>query len=187
MTGPLRRGGRLVDETGAVTTWSVAEGRRGRRWRWTVVDRRGALVVAHTLELDPEGRFAGLESVAASGLLTLHRESDTSIHGNRVGERGVDHLEIPAPAPGLVVVGGGPVGPAAVAGALVAMVGGPAIDAVEVLDDLGLRLVEWSVHRVDGTTLELVANRATRRVALDVLAPRDGGGIPTTSWPLERD
>lgn len=187
MAGPLRRAGRLADEAGGITTWSVAEGRRGRRWRWSAVDRRGSLVAAHTLELDPEGRFAGLESAAAAGLLTLHREADGSLHGNRVGGRGVDHIEVPAPAPGLVLVGAGPVGPAAVAAALVAAAGGPPIDGLEVLDDLGVRVVGWSVHRVDGTTLELVAGRVARRVALDALAPRGGEGSPTTSWPLERD
>ena len=185
--GPVRRGGRLVDETGAVTTWSVAEGRRGRRWRWAIVDRRGALVVAHTLELDPDGRVVKLESAAATGLLTLHREADATFHGNRVGERGVDHLEIPAPAPGLVIVGRGPVGLAAVSGSLAAAEGPRPVDALEVLDDLGVRVIGCGVRRGEGSTWELMMGRSVRRVTLDALGLPVGDEVGSTSWSLERD
>lgn len=188
MSGPARRGGRIVDDAGTATTWSVAEGRRGRRWRWTVVDRQGMLVASHTVELDPAGRFSRLESAAATGLLSLHKVSDGSVHGNRVAERGVDHLHIEAPAPELMLVGGGPIGLAAIAAGLGTKVGPAAtLDIIEVLDDLGVRVAECRVRRLPSGRVEARTDRGTRSVALDP------SGVPlddrphTTSWPLERD
>jgi hypothetical protein len=187
MEGPLRRGGRLVDVHGAETTWSVAEGRRGRRWRWTATDRGGGFVAAHTLELDPEGRFGRLESVTGGGLLTLHRESDGSLHGNRVTGGGIDHLVIPAPAPELVIVGSGPLGLAALAGGDRLAVAA-ALDVVEIRDDLGVRVAGCRVERPEARTWELHSDRATWRATVD------NDGLPTASgagrvesWPLESD
>ncbi len=185
MEGPLRRGGRLVDEHGAEITWSVAEGRRGRRWRWTATDRRGGFVAAHTLELDPEGRFARLESAARTGLLTLHRESDGSFHGNRVAGRGIDHLVIPPPAPALVILGSGPVGLAALAAAG-HLAADARVDLVEVLDDLGVAVAGCRVGRPDDRTWELRSERAAWRVRLDGDGlPAAGGAGTSESWPLE--
>jgi hypothetical protein len=185
MEGPLRRGGRLVDEHGAVITWSVAEGGRGRRWRWSATDPRGRFIAAHTLELDPEGRFAGLESAAGTGLLTLHRESDGSLHGNRVTSRGIDHLVIPAPAPPLVILGSGPLGLGALAAAG-HLTADARIDLVEILDDLGVRVAGCRVERPDDRTWELRSDRAAWRVRLDDDGLPAGGGAGTSeSWPLE--
>jgi hypothetical protein len=189
VSDPVRRGGRLVDDGGKATTWSMAEGSRGRRWRWTMVDRRGNLVASHTLELDPGGRFSHLESAIAAGLLSLHREPDGSIHGNRVSERGVDHLQVPAPAPGLVLVGTGSVGLAAMAAGLGddASDGPEEMDIVEVGDDLGVRLAEARVRRRDGGLVEVRTDRGTRSVVLDVAGLPLDDGVSTTSWALERD
>jgi hypothetical protein len=201
VSAPVRRGGRLVDDAGRSTTWSMAEGSRGRRWRWTVVDRRGNLLASHTLELDPEGRFSHLESAIGAGLLSLHREADGSLHGNRLSERGVDHLQVPAPAPRLVLVGSGPIGLVAMAAGLAdgaaereagrdsGQESGEALelDVVEVADDLGVRLAEARIHRGEGGRVEVRMDRGTRRVTVDAsgLPPDDGSS--TTSWPLERD
>jgi len=185
VTGPLRRGGVLVDEAGRTSTWSVAEGSRGRRWRWTIVDERGSLVATHVLELDPAGAFSRLESAGAAGLLTLHREADGSVHGHRVGERGVDHLNIPAPAPEVVLVGSGAVGLAAIGGALPG--DGPApLEVIEVSDDLGVETADVRIRRLPGGRIEIRTSRANRSASLG----DDGlpvGAARSTSWPLERD
>lgn len=89
--GWLRVAGTGRARDGATVTWSVAEGRRGRRWR-EAVTRNGA--VAHSLlfELDPEGRFAHLELTTPAGLLTLHPEGDGTLHGNAVTGAGITHV-----------------------------------------------------------------------------------------------
>jgi hypothetical protein len=91
MSGWLRRAGRGRDDEGAVVTWSVAEGGRGRRWR-EVVAADGAVRSSLLLELDPEGRFSHLELSTAAGLLTLHPEGDGTLHGNTVTSDGVRHV-----------------------------------------------------------------------------------------------
>jgi len=68
-------------------TWTVAEGRRGRRWR-EVVSRDGAIIRSLLLETDVDRRFSHLELSVAGVLLTLHPESDGSLHGNRVADDG---------------------------------------------------------------------------------------------------
>lgn len=90
----LRAGGAapLAGDTRLV--WSVAEGRRGRRWRWAIL-RAGAVEHAVLLEVDPVGRPKRLEATGASGLLTLHPEPDLrSVHGNLVTPNGIEHLSL---------------------------------------------------------------------------------------------
>jgi hypothetical protein len=92
MTDTLRRAGtgRLPD--GGTVAWSAADGRRGRRWRWTVTDG-SALRHAGLIELDMAGRFARLELSSRFGLLTLHPDTNgRSIHGNVVTPEGVRPL-----------------------------------------------------------------------------------------------
>jgi hypothetical protein len=93
MTDPTRVAGwgRLAD--GAEVTWTVAEGRRGRRWREVVADgtaTRHALL----LETGPDGWFSHLELARADGLWTFHPEPDGTLHGNHVvrGDVGVRHV-----------------------------------------------------------------------------------------------
>ncbi len=64
-------------------TWTVAEGRRGRRWR-EVVATGDAVHHALLLETDPDGRFSHLELARAGGLWTFHPEPDGTLHGNAV-------------------------------------------------------------------------------------------------------
>ena len=100
MTGRswLRRAGHGRATDGSLVTWSVAEGRRGRRWR--EVRTRGsaqagegtAVVSSLLLELDVDGRFAHLELSTAAGLLTLHPESDGTLHGNTITAAGIGHV-----------------------------------------------------------------------------------------------
>ena len=92
----LRRAGTGTLPDGWHVTWSVAEGARGRRWRWTVVSAAG-LRHAGLVELDPERRFGRLELETAHAMLTLHPDPDPdprSAHGNVVRPRGVDPVEI---------------------------------------------------------------------------------------------
>ncbi len=84
MTEPIRAAGRGIAADGAEVTWTVAEGRRGRRWR-EVVSQEGAVVHALLLETDPDGRFSHLELARADGLWTFHPETDGTLHGNHVG------------------------------------------------------------------------------------------------------
>lgn len=93
--GPLRRGGVLPAGDGARVLWSVAEGRRGRRWRFSRTDATGAGLSA-LLEVDPAGSHRRLEVTAPAGLLTLHPEPDqSSAHGNVVTPAGIRHLAFP--------------------------------------------------------------------------------------------
>ena len=93
MTGRYLRVGadtRLPD--GARLLWSMAEGRRGRRWRATLT-REDVLRSVILLEVTPAGRPSRLEISTPDGLLTLHPEPDErSIHGNVVRAGGVSPL-----------------------------------------------------------------------------------------------
>ena len=89
---PVRRGGRGTLLDGALLTWSLAEGGRGRRWRAsrTVEGRLHATLL---LEVDAADMPARLELSSAEGLLTLHPSSDRSeLHGNVVTPDGIRHL-----------------------------------------------------------------------------------------------
>lgn len=186
MTERLRRGGRFLDDAGRAVVWSVADGHRGRRWRWTVVDRRGTLIVTHALETDGEGRFLRLESAAAPGLLTLHREVDGSLHGNRVSERGIDHLTVEAPASSPVLVGSTGLGVAALLAGTPRPAGPTStLDIVEVGDDLGVRVVTCTIRTDEAGGWEVRTNRVTRRLTLGAEGLPDESDRDSVSWPLE--
>ena len=151
---------------GDTLTWSVAEGRRGRRWR-EVRAAAGAIVHSLLLELAPDGRFAHLELSTRAGLLTLHPEGDGTLHGNVVTEEGIDHVAgLPWDKDGVVLLDGSVVCAAAA-------VGGRGLDGGAV-PCLQIRL-----------DLELEAGSAT----IDVGAV-DERGLPVLldgrSWPLDR-
>ncbi|MEA2608078.1 MAG: hypothetical protein QOJ75_321 [Chloroflexota bacterium] len=95
MSGPVRQAGTSVLGDGARLVWSVADGRRGRRWRAAAtVD--GAISHALLLEVDLDGRPSRLELATAAGMLTLHPErSHEALHGNVVAVDGVRHLRLP--------------------------------------------------------------------------------------------
>jgi hypothetical protein len=102
----LRRAGHGRAPDGSLVTWSVAEGRSGRRWR-EVVTTGEAIRSSLLLELDPGGRFSHLELSTPAGLLTLHPEGDGTLHGNAVTADGVHHVAgLPWDADGSIVVEG---------------------------------------------------------------------------------
>lgn len=106
--------GRLAD--GRTIAWSVAEGARGRRWRWTLATGEGSLAHAGLIELDTGGRFARLELETATGMLTLHPARDgRSAHGNVVRPDRVDPITLDWDATAAVAISGDPFG-SAVAG-----------------------------------------------------------------------
>jgi hypothetical protein len=155
----LRRAGRGRLEDGGAVLWSVAAGRRGRRWRWTVVD---AGIVRHVglVEQDERGRFGRLELATLDGMLTLHPSDDRSeLHGNVVTAAGVRGLAFAADAATDVAIAG---------------------------DAFGTALLgagEGTTIRV-GDRLD-IAVTTERPVRLDV----DDRGIPiladAVDWPLE--
>ena len=95
MTAPgpawLRRAGRLDRGGGESLLWSVAEGRRGRRWRSVRRNPAGVLVSDLLLEVDPEGRWTRLELATARGILVLHPD---------LGVTATDAVVAPAAPPG---------------------------------------------------------------------------------------
>jgi len=112
---PTRRAGRGRAEDGSLITWSVADGRRGSRWR-EVRATDGVVVSSLLLELDPEGRFSHLELSTGAGLLTLHPEGDGTLHGNAVEANGVRHVQGAAwSADRSLLVAGSPIARAAAA------------------------------------------------------------------------
>ena len=162
MTDWLRRAGsgRLPD--GSLVTWSVAEGARGRRWRWTVSAGEG-LRHAGLIELDASGRFARLELATADGLLTLHPDARAAVaHGNVVRSDRVDPIAI-----------------AWQDGACIALEGDPFGTAIA-----GLRGRGWVV----GADLRIWSEDDESGVADDVLDV-DERGVPrlldAREWPLE--
>lgn len=154
VTAFVRVGGRGGLADGSVVTWSVAEGRRGRRWREVRV-ADGALISSLLLETEPEGRFSHTELSTAAGLLTLHPEGDGTIHGNTVGANGIGHVVgLPWDRDGLLLVEGS------------------AIATVAAIDRLRARTAE-------GTTVELAAIVVGLDLALtagSVKVARSGAG-----------
>ncbi|HYH93624.1 MAG TPA: hypothetical protein VD763_10725 [Candidatus Saccharimonadales bacterium] len=117
MTGPgdgwLRRAGRGTLADGAVVRWSVAEGDRGRRWRWILSGPDGTLRHVGLIELDRDGAFGRLELETGEGMVTLHPAGDGSTaHGNVVTDGGVRPIRIAWPAGSWVAIEGDPFGSA---------------------------------------------------------------------------
>lgn len=168
----IRLAGRGRGADGRRVTWTIAEGRRGRRWREVVEDGGGACW-SLLYETDPSGRFSHLELATAEGLATLHPEEDGTLHGNVVDADGVRHIEgLPFPADAVLVVAGSNVAGAAVA-RWVAGHGRP---------DAGIAAVV-----LDPATLGLRA----RPLAAGDVVPADADGVPQLAdadvWPLERN
>jgi hypothetical protein len=164
--GWLRVAGTGRAPDGATVTWSVAEGRRGRRWREAVARDRAVL---HSLlfELDTDGRFAHLELTTPAGLLTLHPEGDGTIHGNAISAAGIAHVR------------GLPWGPD---------------DAILIERSVVCQLVagQWQLARgLDSLGVVRVApdlSLSRERTTIE-LAPVDDRGLPALEdshrWPLE--
>ena len=92
----MRRAGLGLLRDGRTLIWSVAEGRRGQRWRSSTLGPEGHLDLALLLEVDGDGRFTRLELTNSQGMLTLHPEPDRArVDGNVVSVRGVVPISQP--------------------------------------------------------------------------------------------
>jgi hypothetical protein len=185
MTGAgVRRGGRAVLPTGELIVWSIADGRRGRRWR-EVVSLDGRVVRSVLLETNPAGRLTRLEIATAAGLLTLHPGSgDTHLQGNVVTPTGIRHLTVDGRT---VMVDGSP---AAAAIAVARLADGVEVGATTRVDIVGLddRLEpcvgSWAVDRIEPRTWRLVELPAAEEHVVQL----DEDGLPILAgeaWPLE--
>ena len=135
-------------------TWSIAEGRRGRRWR-EAVRRRNVDGLRHSLllEIDADGRFAHLELSTTEGLLTLHPEADGTLHGNRVTSRGVEHVRgLAWAADAIVLVDGSPVSRFAAVPSLARTIepgGAGSVLVLRIPRDLTLLIATEEIRRTD--------------------------------------
>lgn len=179
MTDPTRVAGwgRLAD--GAEVTWTVAEGRRGRRWREVVAQgttTRHALL----LETDAGGWFSHLELARADGLWTFHPEPDATLHGNHVarGETGVQHVAgWPFHQGDALLIEGSPIALAALAWSLRTAEVGSVLEVpgIEIRLDGDLRRVPaLAVERPDGRTWR-IGDGSPFEVDADGLPVLDGG------------
>jgi hypothetical protein len=181
----LRLGGRAVLPGGEVVVWSIADGRRGRRWR-EVTSLDGSVLRAVLLETDPAGRVVRLELSTAAGLLTLHPDRDGAVlHGNVVTPGGVRHLTLDE---AVLFIAGSPAAAAVALGRLsgqVAVGGAQRVDVIRIDDRLEPGEGSWDVTRLEERTWRLVSagDGEVRSVRLD------GDGLAELpdgeAWPLE--
>lgn len=110
----VRLAGHGLRADGAAVTWTIADGRKGRRWRESVM-RDGHLVHSLLYETDSDRRFSHLELAAPFGLVTLHPEGDDTLHGNIVRVGGVEHVVgLPFEPGSVLLVAGSPIAEAAI-------------------------------------------------------------------------
>lgn len=188
MSAMVRRAGRSMLADGTQVVWSVADGRRGRRWR-AVTMRDGALISALLLEVGVDGRPARLELATDAGLLTLHPEASGSLHGNTVTVDGVRHLTFAWSVEHELEIDGLPIASAVTARRLAgstAMGEGKTVPVVAVAADLSVREGARHYVRVGDATWRIEGEGDPRTLTIDE------HGLPVWSaeageWPLELD
>jgi hypothetical protein len=185
VAAPLRFGGRGQGADRASVIWSVAEGRRGRRWR-EVRNAGSAVASSLLLETDPAGRFAHLELSTPSGLLTLHPEGDGTLHGHAIVSDGVEHVAgLAWDADGIALLDGSTVCRLAAVACLVdvlAIGASRAHLAAVIPPTLWLEVKPIRVERLDATSWRF-GDEEPLTVDERGLPILRGGEI----WPLEQD
>ena len=184
----MRRAGTGLLDGGGRITWTVADGRQGRRWR-SMLTEDGTLVGSLLLETRPDGSVAKLELATAAGLLTLHPEG-SMLHGNVARPTGLEHVALPWPARGLLLVVGSPATAAAATRLLEPHVGvgeGHTLPGVSVGVTLAVEPATFRVARLAERRWVFVAAATGETLAVDldedgIACLRDGD-----SWPLELD
>lgn len=185
----LRRAGSTRLPDGARLEWTVADGRRGRRWRAVATDD-GRITHALLLEVGLDGRVARLELATPAGLLTLHPDArGSTLHGNIVSPTGVRHLSYPWGSGHAVSVVGRPIADAVTVHRLAASVGvgeGRDVPSLAIAPDLTLRETVVRFERRSDGAWTLTAQGAERSLAIDAR------GLPfsaedSADWPLELD
>ena len=187
---PLRRGGRADGAAGTRLVWSVADGRRGARWREVASDGEG-VIRSILLEVAPTGRPERLEVTTRAGLLTLHPEPDASaLHGNVVTPDGIRHLAFAWSADHGLLVAGSPVAAAVLVGRLAHVRVGDTVetDVVRMADDLEPTAERWAVARprARAWSLRPTGDRSVDAIELELDAMGLPSGVAARSWPLER-
>jgi hypothetical protein len=185
VSAAFRFGGRGQGADGASVVWSVAEGRRGRRWR-EVRNAGQAVASSLLLETDAAGRFAHLELSTPSGLLTLHPERDGTLHGHAIVSDGIEHIEgLPWDADGLAMLEGSTICRLAAIACLadvIAVGASRAHLAAVIPPTLWVDVKPIRIERIDATGWRF-ADEAPFTVDARGLPILRGGEI----WPLERD
>ena len=190
MTRGPRIGGRTILPDGATVIWSVAEGRRGRRWR-AVTTRNGSAEADVLIETGSDGRPIRLEIASGSGLLTLHPDSSGStLHGNTVTTAGIRHHALPWSPDHLLVVDRSPLAESAAVAPLAQRlrVGeGSWFGSVVVDEALVPRVGQTLVVRIAPTTFTIVSPMVGEERTVEL----DAAGLPTVRsvsvWELETD
>lgn len=184
MSELVRRAGRGDEASGALVVWSVAEGRRGRRWREVRSAVGAGLLSSLLLETDPDGRVNHTEFGTAAGLLTMHPESDGTLHGNVVTGTGVEHVAGLRWTPeAVLLVEGSTVAAVAAAFAVRSTIadGESALRPAVFVDlGLGVRSADVTIERIGEDTWRF---GSTGEIAID------DDGLPLLAgariWPLE--
>ena len=194
MSDAVRRAGRATLADGIEVVWSVADGRRGRRWR-ALTRHAGSVGSSLLLEVAPDGRPARLELATATGLLTLHQEPAGRLHGNAVTDEGVRHLTLawgddhelevePLAISGAVT--------ARRLGGLVAVGEGTVVPVVAIDGAFAIHEATRRYDRLDAATWRIVGDGVTRTVTvnaggLPVWPAQEGEPSGAGEWPLELD
>jgi hypothetical protein len=182
----VRRAGHARIDGGGTITWSVADGRLGRRWRSATRDAAGRLTAALLLEIDPAGRVSKVELASPAGLLSLHPEGDL-LHGNVVSEAGVHHVRLPWSRRHVLLIAGSAVADAAAAAPGWGGVGERVVVPAVIVDEaLDVRSSEATFTRHADGTVVIEWEDSNRTVQLDEQAIPEalrGRG----DWPLEVD
>ena len=188
----LRRAGAGTLADGAELVWSVADGRRGRRWR-AVATLDGSVTHALLLEVDLAGRPSRLELATPAGLLTLHPEEGSGrLHGNVVTPGGMRHVALPLGDDHGLEVEGRPIAAAVTAHRLArstAVGEGRPVEVVLIGPDLDV--TETTRRYTRGATGEWRIESKNGGAA-PVLLGVDERGVPVLpaarrEWPLELD
>jgi hypothetical protein len=190
---PVRLGGRLALPEGGLLVWSIAEGRRGRRWRGVALDSEGGMVSDVLLETDPRGRPARLEVATPAGLLTLHPgdgAGTATLHGNSVTVAGVRHHQLPWSGEHVLLVDRSPLTDAAACLPLVARLGvgeGTWLGSVVVDGALVPRSRQALAVRTESATFTIAdpTSGDERTIRLTSEGTPDGGA--SMRWELELD
>jgi hypothetical protein len=147
----------------------------------------GLLIGSLLLETHPDGRVTKLELTTAAGLLTLHPEG-AMLHGNVARPTGLEHVALPWPERGLLLVVETPATAAAAARLLDPQVGageGRTLAGVRIGVDLAVTPTTFRVARLAAQRWVFVVAATGDALAVDV----DDDGIPLLadrdSWPLE--
>ena len=189
MSAPIRLGGRVRLDDGTLMVWSVASGRRGRRWQ-AVTSRDGRLLESRVLEVDDAGRPARLEIANVSGVLTLHPEPSGGLHGNVVTPTGVRHVALDWSDAHEIAVDRSPIATSVIAYRLSGFVPvgqGQDVQVAVVTENLEVKPGTRRFERISDSSWRIEGGERPRSLTIDergIPTWPDGDG-DAIEWPLE--